>query len=294
MTPKRITVFGEVLFDHFPDGSRVLGGAPFNVAWHLQAFGQAPFFISRVGKDGSGTAIRSAMQSWRMDLSGLQTDPHYPTGAVQVTIEQGEPDYVIVPEQAYDFLTADELNAAPNDGLLYHGTLALRHANSRQALAALKARHIGPVFMDVNLREPWWQKDHVLEWVGCADWVKLNQHELRALHSENGTIETAMRSLSERHGLTGLVVTCGKDGARAIDNRGEIIKVAPVAALEVIDTVGAGDAFASVLLLGINQGWPLPLILTRAQAFASALVGRRGATVREAHFYQTFTESWGL
>ena len=37
-------VFGEVLFDVFPDGKQVLGGAPFNVAWHLQAFGIAPYF----------------------------------------------------------------------------------------------------------------------------------------------------------------------------------------------------------------------------------------------------------
>ena len=39
----RPVVFGEVLFDCFPDGSRVLGGAPFNVAWHCQAFWLATF-----------------------------------------------------------------------------------------------------------------------------------------------------------------------------------------------------------------------------------------------------------
>ena len=53
-----IHVFGEVLFDHFPDGSRVLGGAPFNVAWHLQAFGQSPRFISRIGNDPAGLRNR--------------------------------------------------------------------------------------------------------------------------------------------------------------------------------------------------------------------------------------------
>ncbi|MBA1332725.1 carbohydrate kinase, partial [Candidatus Endoriftia persephone str. Guaymas] len=47
-------IFGEVLFDCFEDGSRVLGGAPFNVAWHLQALGAAPLFISRVGDDSLG------------------------------------------------------------------------------------------------------------------------------------------------------------------------------------------------------------------------------------------------
>ena len=50
-----IGIFGEVLFDCFPDGREVLGGAPFNVAWHLHAFGQSPVFVSRVGDDETRT-----------------------------------------------------------------------------------------------------------------------------------------------------------------------------------------------------------------------------------------------
>ena len=58
-----IHVFGEALFDHFPDGSRVLGGAPFNVAWHLQAFGLSPRFISRIGDDPPGHEITALMDA---------------------------------------------------------------------------------------------------------------------------------------------------------------------------------------------------------------------------------------
>lgn len=85
MTCERICLFGEVLFDHFPDGKQVLGGAPFNVAWHLQALGQAPLFISRVGTDPEGEQIRRSMDDWGMDLGGLQTDPALPTGRVSVS-----------------------------------------------------------------------------------------------------------------------------------------------------------------------------------------------------------------
>ncbi len=67
MKDRRLCIFGEVLFDHFADGTRVLGGAPFNVAWHLQAFGQAPWFISRTGNDPDGEAVRAAMRDWGMD-----------------------------------------------------------------------------------------------------------------------------------------------------------------------------------------------------------------------------------
>ena len=54
---ERPIIFGEVLYDCFPDGQAVLGGAPFNVAWHLQGFGLNPLFISRVGDDPLGHLI---------------------------------------------------------------------------------------------------------------------------------------------------------------------------------------------------------------------------------------------
>ena len=61
-----------------------------------------------------------------------------------------------------------------------------------------------------------------------------------------------------------------------------------------MDTVGAGDAFASVVLLGVMRHWPLPLIMQRAQTFASAVVGMRGATVSDMAFYRPFLEDWEL
>ena len=62
----RPVVIGEVLFDCFPDGSTVLGGAPFNVAWHLQAFGLRPLVVTRVGDDALGERVLTTMESWRM------------------------------------------------------------------------------------------------------------------------------------------------------------------------------------------------------------------------------------
>lgn len=120
----QIYVFGEVLFDCFPDGARVLGGAPFNVAWHLQAFGDRPQFISRIGGDESGREIARAMASWGMDCAGLQYDPDYPTGRVEVSITATEPSYEIVADSAYDFITAAELRGPFPAGILYHAASA--------------------------------------------------------------------------------------------------------------------------------------------------------------------------
>ena len=55
-------IFGECLFDHFPDGDRV-GGAPLNVARHLWALGQQPLLVSRVGQDGEGARVRDLLHS---------------------------------------------------------------------------------------------------------------------------------------------------------------------------------------------------------------------------------------
>lgn len=294
MNKQHIYIFGEVLFDHFPDASVVLGGAPFNVAWHLQAFKQNPCFISRIGRDETGHAVQQAMQGWQMDTCGLQQDALHPTGAVQVKIEHGEPSYLIVPDQAYDFIAVKQLPAVTEPGLLYHGTLALRNSKSRQALAQLKRQHQGDIFMDVNLREPWWDKSSVLALADEADWVKLNHHELQLLQAEAGDMHGAMQRFLQDHRLKGLVVTRGEKGAVAINAAGEQASALPAQALEVVDTVGAGDAFASVLMLGIHLGWSLQETLERAQAFASGIVGRRGATVQDVEFYRPFVSEWGL
>ena len=131
----RPLIFGEVLFDRFPDSSVVLGGAPFNVAWHLHAFGLKPLMVSRIGNDALGRRVEAAMRDWGMDCSGMQTDSTHPTGSVEVSFVEGEPSYEIAQGVAYDFIDASVL-PQPDDGewLLYHGSLALRHSCSAAAL----------------------------------------------------------------------------------------------------------------------------------------------------------------
>lgn len=292
MTAKKIGIFGEVLFDQFPDGQRLLGGAPFNVAWHLQAFGAPVDFISRVGNDALGERIRQAMLAWGMPADALQTDSHYPTGAVKITINNGEPGYEILDDQAYDFIASAQLNPDAHYSIIYHGTLALRHSASKQALDELKTRHRGKIFLDVNLRNPWWQQERVKLWLAGADIVKLNHDELMQLTHRQGNLKDLMLSFLAQHRLETLIVTCGSKGAIALTNHGELVEVAPAERLTVVDTVGAGDAFASVVLLGMLSNWPLPLTMNRAQDFASALVTTQGAIVEDLNFYRSFITAW--
>ena len=122
-TPGRPLSVGEVLFDVMPDGTRVLGGAPFNVAWHLHAFGLRPLMITRVGTDDSGDEVLAAMKSLGMDTSGVQRDGAHPTGRVQVELSEGEPTYHILADQAYDHIDRHQAMQASTGEtfcLLYH------------------------------------------------------------------------------------------------------------------------------------------------------------------------------
>ncbi len=280
-------VFGEVLFDRFPDGAEVLGGAPFNVAWNLQALGARPRFVSRVGDDDLGRRIRDAMSAWGMDLSGLQVDAEHGTGTVTVTLEGGEPRFEIDADRAWDFVAPEAVDFRA--GLLYHGTLALRSPGSRRALEVLADGADAPVFVDVNLRAPWWSAEEARTRLRTARWAKLNEAELSDLAPPGA--EPVAR-LMEGTSLEAVIVTHGADGAEVHGADGESRRVRPAARTSVVDTVGAGDAFSSVVILGLLRGWSWPVILDRAQQFAAAVVGLRGATTTAPEFYDSMVTDW--
>lgn len=293
-TRRRPIIFGEVLFDRFPDGSAILGGASFNVAWHLQAFGLEPLFISSIGTDPLGGQVRCAMEDWGMDLSGLQTDRHYPTGVVDVSFSQGDPQYHIVPDSAWDHIFHQRLPALPVGGVLYHGSLALRQVVSRTSWQWLNDQTSVHRFVDINLRDPWWERETIGQLLAGAHWLKLNADELALIVPQCRDAESRIHYLLDSLPLAWLIVTLGEAGAMAVSAQGERLQVRPKRVAQVVDTVGAGDAFSGVLILGLLKGWPMEQTLRRAQHFAGAVVGLRGATSREHDFYQPFIESWQL
>ena len=286
-------IFGEVLYDCFPDGSRVLGGAPFNVAWHCQAFGLQPLFISRVGNDPLGQEVRAAMLDWGMKTEGLQIDSEHVTGRVNVSFRNNEPFYDIVENSAWDFIASDELPELNKESVLYHGSLALRNQVVAQCLEAIKQGNLKSTFVDVNLRSPWWNESLINNIMQNIQYLKINEDELSLIISGKQTTENKARFLLSDLQLDLIVVTLGAAGAIAID-RNKICMVQPEKSIEVVDTVGAGDAFTSVLLLGLSKAWPLQIIIDRAQQFASQVVGLRGATTQDKNLYQPFIKNWSL
>ncbi len=287
-------VFGEVLFDHFPDGETILGGAPFNVAWHLQAFGAQPTMITRIGQDDPGQRVAAAMHAWGMDDAGVQRDAARATGRVDVDLSHGEPRYDIRTGVAFDAICAESLPPLAPAALLYHGTLALRSESCRATLDTLKQFSGAPVFLDVNLRSPWWEKAQVLDLVSRARWVKLNAEELDLLAGPDGDIVSRARRWIDTWGLGLVIVTQGAKGALAVEASGAVTQPPPPRAEIVVDPVGAGDAFAAATILGLLRGWSLATTLARAQEFAAAVVGRRGAISADPRHYRGFAHAWDI
>jgi fructokinase len=291
MKPSLLYIFGEVLFDCFSDTSQVLGGAPFNVAWHAQALGDAPQLISRVGADPLGDKILAAMHDWQLNTSGIQRDPVHPTGRVEVQLSANEPSYTILPDCAYDFIVAEDLASLPAGSILYHGTLGLRNPVSRQALTDLT--HNSPVstFLDVNLRAPWWHKEEVFTWLQQARWVKLNLDELRLLGFNGPELGAEMARFQAEFQSEHLILTRGEEGALVRTAHGDYHQIAPQKATQIVDSVGAGDAFSAVYLHGLLAGWSITETLTAAQRLAGKIIGLRGATCRDRTIYHDLRDS---
>ena len=287
-----LLVFGEVLFDCFPSGEKVLGGAPFNVAWHLQALGDHPLFISRVGNDDGGQLILEEMRNWSMNTHAVQVDAEHPTGRVEVTINDGEPSYDIIADSAYDYISPQQ-SLATSGGILYHGTLCLRSHTARDSFGEITNNQNLRIFLDVNLRAPWWQRDEVLGWLNNATWAKMNEGELRLLAAPTTDIQQQMAELQVTCGLEQVIVTRGGKDTLIRTATGEFHSLSPRKVDHQVDTVGAGDAFSAVYIHGLRAGWPVAETLDYAQQFAGKIIGLRGATTTNPLFYKEFVSSLG-
>jgi len=291
MQPPRPVIFGEVLFDCFDD-REVPGGAPLNVAWHLHALGWNPLLISRVGMDDAGRTITTLMRDWGMDTTGLQRDMQRQTGRVEIAMKGKSHTFDILPDQAYDHIAPEAARCAVNlrqCGVLYHGSLALR-GDSYDAFLRLVDAVEAPVFLDINLREPWWSRDEVLEMIQRANLLKLNEDELELLTPDSLKglpPEQAVQGIRGEWELDAVWLTMGKQGAFYSSAEVEVLRVGPADdGAPVVDTVGAGDAFTAAVLGGFLKGSSPEDTSKCATMLATRICGQQGATTADPRLYE--------
>lgn len=305
---KTVLIFGEALVDVFPD-SVVPGGAPFNVARHLSAFGMNVVMVTRMGNDEHGKTLREKFERFGLTLSGVQTDFSAATGHVNVVMTPDGHRFEIPEDQSFDRIEPEPVlelvRSLDRLDYIYHGTLIQRSMLSRSALASLLfAATQTPIFVDLNLRPAAGGDADIQRTMGRPQVLKVSEEELSALLGKPGrpvrisadnlaVHATDVRRLAASLGIGLLLVTLGEHGVMAFDVDGNCTyRVEGMKGQAVVDTVGAGDAFSSVAMLGLLQGWHLQDTLRRANEFAAAICGIRGAVPADLGFYQPWMECW--
>jgi len=251
---------GELLWDLLPTGSH-LGGAPANFACMATLLGASGVVVSRVGGDQLGREALAELERHGVDCSQVQTDAGHPTGSVRVTLaSDGNAGYEITRNVAWDYLewTPALAKLASEADAICFGTLAQRSPSSRETIrwALGCSRPECLRILDVNLRAPFASLEVLQDSTRRANVLKLNREELpfvlRAAMLPSVPEIDAARRLQRRYDLRAVSITCGARGS--VIALGNETVVHPGVAVEVVDTVGAGDAFAAAMAVQLIAG----------------------------------------
>lgn len=279
-----IVGLGELLWDLFPAG-RQLGGAPANFAYHSAALGNRGLIASRIGDDELGREALDQLSRLGLSTDYVQTDPTHPTGTVEVQVdEQGQPDYIITENVAWDFMEwtpAWQKLAAQTDAVCF-GSLAQRSPQSRDTIRRfIKAVPDGSTrIYDVNLRQAFFSKEILTESLSLSEVVKLNDIELPQvidiLGLRGGNQEESARALLQAYHLKLVCITRGEHGSLLVTDTESAEH--PGFPIKVADTVGSGDAFTVALVHHYLRQTPLAKIAEAANRMGSWVATQVGAT----------------
>jgi len=279
MSISSIICVGETLWDVLPHGE-FLGGAPLNVAAHLTRLGVRAGMVSRIGTDDRGRRALQRIESIGLDTSLVQLDPQWPTGIAEAVLDAtGAASYRFPQPCAWDALQATEaaIEAAHNSIVIF-GTLAQRSATARDAITRIL--EVASVRVcDANLRAPHVDREIALASLRHADFVKLNEEEVRIFADwlgVPGRPESLWETLSRQFGLRSFCVTEGERGA-CLWHEG-IYVAQPAQPTQVADTIGAGDSFLAMLIVELFEGSAPSTAMERASRLAAYVASQPGAT----------------
>lgn len=256
---KTIVGLGELLWDLLPAGER-LGGAPANFTVMASRLGNRGVIASRLGADQWGARARKILSTLPADTSLIQMDSEQPTGTVGVTIVDNEAHYEVHQPVAWDFLewTPDwKKLAGQADGVCFSSLAqraAVSRATIREFLSATRTECVR-VF-DVNLRPPFFSAAIIAESLATTTIFKMNELEVPQVLAMLGSdltpaadeagLHAAAEWLLKRYPMKLVAITMGADGSLLV-SREDTHRRQGIHG-DVVDTVGAGDAFTAALV----------------------------------------------
>lgn len=282
MAPQLVVGIGELLWDCFGDERRP-GGAPANVAFHAGQFGLDAVICSRVGNDPLGDDLVGHLEARGLSTIAVQRDATHATGTV--TVDASRPDhpaYTIHEDVAWDHIAVDNTNLAlaTRSSVVCFGTLGQRSATSRATIGrVLSGAGRATLVYDVNLRPPFLSRECIENSLQRCHVAKLNEDEVHRLGETLGLGATDMtasaRTLLERYDLRAVFVTRGSQGCLAVSKSRKV--EVPGCEVDVVDAVGAGDAFTAAMIAGLLKEWSLPKVARFANEIGALVATQRGA-----------------
>jgi sugar/nucleoside kinase (ribokinase family) len=266
---KRALTFGEALIDEYPD-RRVVAGAPLHVAAHLASLGWSAALVTRLGDDTDGRSIISTLQDHDVDRSLVEIDPELPTGRTTIHLGEHDHDFTVHRPAAWDAIRGPD--PIPKHDVVVFGSLPYRDERSREALRRVLGAGAFAA-ADANLRPPDVTDSAIRFVVECAHLLKVNHEELVEITALYG-VAADPRSLLPV-GPRWVCVTKGAAGAELVHRDGGTWSTDGRRG-EVVDTVGAGDAFCAGLVHGLLSGTDPQSALDRARDLAAMTVKQRG------------------
>ena len=279
MNPRpRAISFGEVLFDRI-DGVDYLGGAPLNMAWYLAQLQVPVAIVSAVGYDDLGSEVHRTLEA--TGVIDWVVDSSLPTGITDVQVVDGEPEFQVRTNAAWRHIpppVGEAADAGSGQGveLIYFGTAAQCPVANRDTLSSLIRGGAKFRLYDANLRPGFDDEEVIIACLEMANAVKLNDAEWYTVSKLAGVSSAA--EFLDRFQVDTLAVTKGERGAELhVDGRRYESDATTV---DVVDTVGAGDAFCAVLAAGIMDRIEPEHTLSMACRVAAYTVQHRGGQVR--------------
>ena len=248
-----------------PGLRREYGGCAGNIAYGLRQLGAQAAPLAMLGNDGQDYLAR--LRDLGVDTQHIGTSAHSYTAQAMIMTDRDNNQITAFHPGA---MSEAHHNPVPARADL---KLAIVSPDGRDAmLSHARQLHAAgvPFVFDPGQGLPMFNGDELLQFIEQATWVAVNDYEARMLCDRTGL---SLDAIATR--VQGLVVTLGAQGCEVWAD-GQKTTVPPVAATDVVDPTGCGDAFRAALLFGLEQGWSLPRCAELGNRIGATKIASRG------------------